>query len=36
AIGDHWGTAVIFVAMGVLLLPAVAVGLLLRRESAAV
>ncbi len=36
AIDDRWGTAVIFAAMGVLLLPAVAVGLLLRRENAAV
>lgn len=36
AIGDWWGTAAIFAAMGLLLLPAVAAGLLLRRESAAV
>ncbi|UCH62414.1 MAG: MFS transporter [Fidelibacterota bacterium] len=36
AIGDRWGTVAIFAAMGVLLLPAVAAGLLLRRESAAV
>ncbi len=36
AIGDRWGTSAIFVAMGVLLVPAVAAGLLLRRERAAV
>ena len=36
AIGDHWGTAAIFAVMGLLLLPAVAAGLLLRRESTAV
>ena len=33
AIGDRWGTAAIFAVMGLLLLPAVAAGLLLRRES---
>ncbi|UCD37688.1 MAG: MFS transporter [Fidelibacterota bacterium] len=31
AIGDQWGTAVIFLAMGLLLLPATLVGILLRR-----
>ncbi len=36
AIGDAWGTAAIFATMGLLLLPAVAAGLLLRRESTAV
>ncbi len=36
AIGDRWGTAAIFAVMGLLLLPAVAAGLLLRRESTAV
>ena len=36
AIGDWWGTAAIFAAMGMLLLPAIVVGLLLRRENAAV
>lgn len=33
AIGDQWGTAAIFTAMGILLLPAVAIGLLLRRKD---
>ncbi|MBA7614926.1 MAG: MFS transporter [Calditrichaeota bacterium] len=36
AIGDRWGTATIFAVMGVLLLPAVAAGLLLRGESTAI
>ncbi|MFB0516715.1 MAG: MFS transporter, partial [Candidatus Neomarinimicrobiota bacterium] len=33
AIGDRWGTAAIFIAMAVILLPASVTGLLLRRNS---
>ncbi len=33
AVGDHWGTAAIFMVMGLLLLPAVGVGLLLGTDS---
>lgn len=33
AIGDRWGTGAIFMAMGLLLLPAAVAGLFLRREA---
>jgi len=36
AIGDQWGTAAIFLAMGVLLLPGTVVALLLRRKGATI
>jgi hypothetical protein len=36
AIGDRWGTPAIFAAMGILLLPVVSAGMLLRGKSAAI